>query len=51
MRAPTQDAWLAGPQGGRVAPGRCLAGAPTDPDMRDSRIRLFETRVRYAGNA
>ena len=37
--------------GGRVAPGRLLPGAPTDPDVRDSRIRLFETRVRYAGRA
>ena len=37
--------------GGRVAPGRCLPGAPTDPDVRDSRIRLFETRVCYAGQA
>ncbi len=36
---------------GRVAPGRLLPGAPTDPDVRDSRIRLFETRVRYAGRA
>ena len=37
--------------GGRVSPGRLLPGAPTDPDVRDSRIRLFETRVRYAGRA
>jgi len=34
--------------GGRVAPGRCLPGAPTDPDVQNSRIRLFETRFRYA---
>jgi hypothetical protein len=34
--------------GGRVAPGRCLPGAPTDPDVQISRIRLFETRLRYA---
>jgi hypothetical protein len=33
---------------GRVAPGRCLPGAPTDPDVQISRIRLFETRLRYA---
>jgi hypothetical protein len=32
---------------GRVAPGRCLPGAPTDPDVRDYRIRLFETGIRY----
>jgi hypothetical protein len=35
-------------EGGRVAPGRCLPGAPTDPDVQISRIRLFETRLRYA---
>jgi len=34
---------------GRVAPGCCLPGAPTDPDVPDSGIRLFETRVRYVG--
>ncbi|WP_437518163.1 hypothetical protein [Sorangium sp. So ce1099] len=32
---------------GRVAPGRHLPGAPTDPDVQISRIRLFETRLRY----
>jgi hypothetical protein len=32
----------------RVAPGGCPPGAPTDPDVRDYRIRLFVTRVRYA---
>jgi len=26
-----------------VAPGRCLPGALTDPDMHDSRIRLRVT--------
>jgi hypothetical protein len=31
---------------GRVAPGCCLPGAPTDPDMQISRIRLFGRRVR-----
>ncbi len=24
-----------------------LPGAPTDPDVRDYRIRLFEQRIRY----
>ncbi len=32
----------------RVAPVDC-PGAPTDPDMRDYRIRLFDARARYAG--
>jgi len=27
--------------GGRVGPGRCRPGPPTDPDMRNSRIRLL----------
>src|SRR5947207_6122917 len=31
---------------GRVAPGSRPPGAPTDPDVRDSRIRLFRSRVR-----
>lgn len=31
----------------RVAPGRCFPGAPTDPDVRNSRIRLFGSRLRY----
>ena len=30
----------------RVAPGSRPLGAPTDPDVRDSRIRLFSSRVR-----
>ncbi|MEO7109259.1 MAG: hypothetical protein ABI183_02375, partial [Polyangiaceae bacterium] len=34
-----------------VAPGRCLPGAPTDPDVQNSRIPLFETQLRYAGRA
>ena len=33
----------------RVAPGDCSPGAPTDPDVRISRIRLVESRVRCAG--
>ncbi|WP_437308141.1 hypothetical protein [Sorangium sp. So ce388] len=36
-----------GAMSGRVAPGRRLPGAPTDPDVQVSRIRLFETRLRY----
>jgi hypothetical protein len=32
----------------RVAPGDRSPGAPTDPDVRISRIRLFESRTRYA---
>jgi len=31
----------------RVAPGDHSPGAPTDPDVRNSRIRLVETWVRY----
>ena len=31
----------------RVAPGGCPPGAPTDPDVRNSRIRLLGARVRY----
>ncbi len=30
-------------------PGGFPPGAPTDPDMRNSRIRLVGARVRYAG--
>jgi hypothetical protein len=30
----------------RVAPGRCLPGAPTDPDVRISRIRFVKSRFR-----
>jgi hypothetical protein len=36
-------------RGARVAPGGVPPGAPTDPDVRDSRIRLFVTRLRYVG--
>jgi len=32
---------------GRVAPGSRPPGAPTDPDVRDSRIRLLGLRVRH----
>jgi hypothetical protein len=32
---------------GRVAPGGFPPGAPTDPDVRDSRIRLLASRLRY----
>ena len=35
---------------GRVAPGRYRPGAPTDPDVRVSRIRLVEARVRYVAH-
>jgi hypothetical protein len=31
----------------RVAPGDCSPGAPKDPDVRNSRIRLVETWVCY----
>ncbi len=31
----------------RVAPGDCAPGAPTDPDVRNSRIRLLKLWVRY----
>jgi hypothetical protein len=34
---------------GRVAPASCLTGALTDPDVRDSRIRLFGSRVCCSG--
>ncbi|MGB5422154.1 MAG: hypothetical protein WBN03_08345, partial [Desulfobacterales bacterium] len=33
---------------GRVAPGCYQLGAPTDPDMRDSRIRLLKSWFRNA---
>lgn len=33
---------------GRVAPPSLPGGAPTDPDVRNSRIRLFGTWIRYA---
>jgi len=36
---------------GRVAPGGYPPGAPTDPDVRVYRIRLFEGWVRYAGRS
>src|SRR6186713_3674891 len=32
----------------RVAPGDLSPGAPTDPDMQISRIRLVRSRIRYA---
>jgi hypothetical protein len=32
---------------GRVASGDCSPEAPTDPDMRIFRIRLFGSRLRY----
>lgn len=32
----------------RVDPASCPAGPPTDPDVRISRIRLFEAQLRYA---
>ncbi len=32
----------------RVAAGGCPPAAPTDPDVQNSRIRLFGTRIRYA---
>jgi hypothetical protein len=32
---------------GRVAPGNCFPEAPTDPDVRDYRIRHFGPRLRY----
>ena len=35
------------PPCGRVAPGSCLPRAPTDPDVRSYRIRLFRAWVRY----
>ena len=31
----------------RVAPGNHFPEAPTDPDVRISRIRLFSPRLRY----
>ena len=34
-----------------MAPGDCSPGAPTDPDVQNSRIRLFGTWVRYAGES
>jgi hypothetical protein len=34
--------------GRRVAPGGLPPGAPTDPDVRNSRIRFVRSRVRYA---
>ena len=33
---------------GRVAPGNYSPGAPTEPDMQVSSIRLFESRIRCA---
>jgi hypothetical protein len=34
-------------ESGRVAPEGCYSEAPTDPDMRDYRIRLFSPRLSY----
>ena len=31
----------------QVGPGGCPPRPPTDPDVRDYRIRLFEVRLRY----
>jgi hypothetical protein len=31
----------------RVGPGGCPPRPPTDPDVRDYRIRLLEMRLRY----
>src|SRR5262249_59992408 len=36
------------PGANRVDPASCPAGPPTDPDVRVSRIRLFETQFCYA---
>jgi hypothetical protein len=33
---------------GRVAPPDCSSGAPTDPDVRNSRIRLLRSSTRCA---
>jgi hypothetical protein len=38
------------PRRRRVAPGGHPPGAPTDPDVRDYRIRLFGARTCYAGS-
>jgi len=38
-------------QGGRVAPGDCSPGAPTDPDVRDYRIRLLGSAIRDTTSA
>ena len=32
---------------GRVTPGDCSPEVPTDRDMRNCRVRLFATRLRY----
>ncbi len=37
------------PASSRVAPGAHAPRAPTDPDVRISRIRLVRSRLRYAG--
>src|SRR5215469_230534 len=39
--------WGSGSIRGRVTPGDCSPEVPTDPDMRNCRIRLFSTRFRY----
>jgi hypothetical protein len=36
------------PETCRVDPDNYLSEPPTDPDMRDYRIRLLELRIRYA---
>lgn len=41
---PLSQAW---PGARRVDPGSCPPGSPTDPDVRDSRIRLFRRQIRY----
>jgi hypothetical protein len=51
QRAEESESELRAVAGGRVAPERCRPEAPTDPDVQVSRIRLFETRLRYAGRA
>jgi len=39
------------PKAGRVALGDFSPRAPTDPDVRDYRIRLFRWWFRYEGEA
>jgi hydrogenase expression/formation protein HypE len=36
-----------GARNGRVTPGGCSPGVPTDPDVRNSRIRLLKPNFRY----
>jgi len=47
-RHPLQLYSLGTPNGGRVASEDYSSEAPTDPDMRVFRIRLFGSRFRYA---